>query len=83
MSGNDVSAESAVRRHRTLQIDAGFRLEGAQIGAAHGLRHDVAFKSVSGEANHGQTNAVDGDGITELRAAENRAGANAENRTGC
>jgi len=65
---DDVAAEASVRRQCSLQVYSSTRAQIAEVRAVKGHLHHVGGEGVSGDAGDGQADAVDTNGITQVRA---------------
>ena len=66
MSGHDVPAKAAVRRHGAFQVHRTAYGQLGQGGAVQRLVHDIGGEPVGVELGHGQADAVDGDAVAQL-----------------
>ena len=74
VSGNNVPAESAVRRHGTFQIHFRASFQLSQIAPPQGFRHHICCEVVFVHANHRQANAVHGNAVADLRPLQHLCG---------
>ena len=72
MACYDVSAKTSVGRHGTFQIDRTSNGELCKCRAVQGLVHDIRSKAIREELPDGQTDAVDGDAVTDPGFFQNR-----------
>ena len=72
MACYDVSAKTSVGRHGTFQIDSTSNGELCKCRAVQGLVHDIRSKAIREELPDGQTDAVDGDAVTNSGFFQNR-----------
>ena len=72
MACYDVSAKTSIGRHGTFQIDLTSNAELCKRRAVQGFVHDICSKAIREELPDGQTDAVDGDAVTDPGFFQNR-----------
>ena len=80
VSGDDVTAEPAVRRHGPLQIHPTPRHQSAQGGAVQRLVHDVSGETAAVLADGGQAHAVHRYAVADFQIGQHQFRADGQHR---